>query len=258
MEVCCGTYSYCRGSKGNKPVNNLTPMQALERIAASSAGFANVYMGGGEIADLIGAPFGSAEVDMARLADARRRAEAMGLRIQATLVGSRVEPFAEAVAEGKRRIEQAAALGLRIIVDFGPTGEGSEEDVLRKYVILMRQLAPHAESFGVGISMKPHGTLLTNKSLIEIHKAVGHPAFGICMDPGNILYYTKGKSLPTDGLEELAPCVSCVVMKDCVLNPDSPQEEECERRILASARDSTQCCCVYNTGCYIVLTVRMC
>eukprot|EP01045_Picozoa_sp_COSAG04_P032349 COSAG04_NODE_6307_length_1359_cov_1.523810_2_plen_96_part_00 len=35
--------------------------------------------------------------------------------------------------------------------------------------------------------------------------------------------YTKGEALPTDGLDSLAPCVSAVVMKDCVLNPDSPQ-----------------------------------
>ena len=97
--------------------------------------------------------------------------------------------------------------------------------------------------------MKPHGTCLTNSDLLAVHAAVGHPAFGICMDPGNILCapplprfyslwrrlcppdfddcgcadYTKGEALPTDGLDSLAPCVSAVVMKDCVLNPDSPQ-----------------------------------
>lgn len=35
--------------------------------------------------------------------------------------------------------------------------------------------------------------------------------------------YTKGEALPTDGIESLAPCVSAVVMKDCTLNPNSPQ-----------------------------------
>ena len=49
------------------------------------------------------------------------------------------------------------------------------------------QLAPYAEAHGLGISMKPHGTCLTNSDLLAVHAAVGHPAFGICMDPGNIL-----------------------------------------------------------------------
>ena len=34
-EVCCGTYSYCRQSKGNQPVNGLEAAEALPRIAAN-------------------------------------------------------------------------------------------------------------------------------------------------------------------------------------------------------------------------------
>ena len=51
----------------------------------------------------------------------------------------------------------------------------------------LSQLAPYAEAHGLGISMKPHGTCLTNSDLLAVHAAVGHAAFGICMDPGNIL-----------------------------------------------------------------------
>ena len=51
----------------------------------------------------------------------------------------------------------------------------------------LSQLAPYAEAHGLGISMKPHGTCLTNSDLLAVHAAVGHDAFGICMDPGNIL-----------------------------------------------------------------------
>ena len=143
LPICCGTYSYCRGSKGNKPVNDLPPSEALKRIAASAAGFTHVFMGGAEVGDLIGAPFGSAEVDMAKVTAAKDDAAALGLTIHACLLG--FSPSAEdAVEVGKRTVEQAAALGLRWICDFGPSGPaGEEEETQRKYVELMRTVRPN-------------------------------------------------------------------------------------------------------------------
>jgi sugar phosphate isomerase/epimerase len=246
MEVCCGTYSYCRRQKGNRPANDLPALEALQRIAASPAHYNDVYLGGTEISQLIGAEFGSEEVELRRVQAARRRIEAMGLRVRATLIGSKVEPLGAALAQGRRRVEQAAALGLRIIIDFGPSGDGTEQEVLHKYIDYMKQLAPHAQSHGIGISMKPHGTLLTNAALIEVHKAVDHPGFGICMDPGNVLFYTKVRrsraaqelddlqleAAELNDLQELAPRVTCVVMKDCALNPSSPQTQDCTRTSL--------------------------
>jgi hypothetical protein len=35
-QVLCGTYSYCAGSKGNVPVNNMPPAEARSRQGASA------------------------------------------------------------------------------------------------------------------------------------------------------------------------------------------------------------------------------
>ena len=54
--------------------------------------------------------------------------------------------------------------------------------------------------------------------------------------------YTKGEALPTEGLDSLAPCVSAVVMKDCVLNPDSPQ-------VRVKPTPSMRCSWIYEDSC---------
>ena len=55
--------------------------------------------------------------------------------------------------------------------------------------------------------------------------------------------YTKGEALPTEGLDSLAPCVSAVVMKDCVLNPDSPQ-------VTAKPTLRGRCSWIYEDSCF--------
>ncbi len=48
------------------------------------------------------------------------------------------------------------------------------------------------------------------------------PAFGICYDPGNIIYYTRGKERPETHVSEVAPLVTTGIIKDCVLRDDIP------------------------------------
>ena len=91
------------------------------------------------------------------------------------------------------------------------------------YFELMRQAAPHAEKAGVQITMKPHGGIsLTTQDLLAADGKVGHPAFGICYDPGNIIYYTKGEMRPETDVAELAPIVSTGLIKDCTVEDGKP------------------------------------
>lgn len=104
MDVLCGTYSYCAGSKGNVPVNNMGPADALARIAANAAGFTKVFLGGGDIGGLIGGEFGSDEVDMAAVVAARARVAGLGLEITACLIGVDLTPPPAETAAGLRRL----------------------------------------------------------------------------------------------------------------------------------------------------------
>ena len=82
---------------------------------------------------------------------------------------------------------------MRWVLDFGPPTPESHG----QYVSLMRSLGPYAAKLGLGISMKPHGTCLSNADLLELALEVGHPSFGISLDPGNVLYYTEGANAAT-------------------------------------------------------------
>ena len=53
------------------------------------------------------------------------------------------------------------------------------------YVAMMRAVAPYAQEKGLAISMKLHSPLGSADTILDefvaIHKAVDHPAFGLCM-----------------------------------------------------------------------------
>ena len=119
-----------------------------------------------------------------------------------------------AVEDYKRLIDHTAALGTTWLLDCGT----SKEEHFDAYFELMRQAAPHAEQAGVQITMKPHGGIsLTAEHLIGAKEKVNHPAFGICYDPGNIIYYTKGEMRPETDVAEVAPLVTTGIIKDCVV-----------------------------------------
>ena len=203
---------------------------ALDRVKEN--GFSLVYVG----RDSLGFSIGGADVTARQLGTARLTAEAKGLALYATLIGVKREPLgpnraldtvanlsaADGGAAGYRRIlDHCKALGMRWVLDFGPPTPDDHD----AYVSLMRAVAPHAAALSLGISMKPHGTCLSNADLLGVVKEVDHPAFKISLDPGNVMYYTRGAESPTAGLDELAPFVSTVVMKDCALTGDSQLDE---------------------------------
>ena len=87
----------------------------------------------------------------------------------------------------------------------------------------MRQASEHAQQAGVNITMKPHGGIsLTADDLATAHEKVNHPAFGICFDPGNIIYYTKGDLRPETDVAEVASIVTTGIVKDCVVEDGKP------------------------------------
>jgi sugar phosphate isomerase/epimerase len=125
----------------------------------------------------------------------------------------------KAVADYRRLIDTAALLGAKWLLDLG----SSQIERRAAYIATMRQVAPYAHQAEIGISLKPHGGItLTTPDLIAIHHEVDHPAFGISYDPGNIIYYTKGEERPLMHVREVAPLVTTVIIKDCVLDKGKP------------------------------------
>lgn len=156
----------------------------------------------------------------ADVAEVRRIAADAGLRPSMLIGGTRPDLGADAaLADYRRLIDNAAALGATWLLDCG-TGDADRYD---DYMALMRRAAPHAEQAGLKITLKPHGGItLTVEDMVRVNDAVGHPAFGICYDPGNLIYYTKGERRPEEGLDVVGQRVSTVIIKDCVVRDGKP------------------------------------
>jgi sugar phosphate isomerase/epimerase len=193
-----------------RPYSSLSFADACAHIAA--AGYTDVA--------LFGNTGVTSESSREAVLAARQTAEDAGLTPSMVLAHARLEPGVEgAAADYRRLIDNAAELGARWLLDLGTS------DVERRgeYVAVMRQVAPHAQEAGIGISLKPHGGItLTTADLIAIHAEIDHPAFGICYDPGNLIYYTKGEERPEMHVAEVAPLVTTGIVKDCVLHDDRP------------------------------------
>ena len=153
MVIAASNYSY---SANAEPVagNHLTvPFAgACQHIAAS--GYEDLYLLPGqffarELSEQL--ELGSAACTAAELESVRDAASAAGLRINAVLV-----PASDDAARYRRCIDHAAALGCRWLIDFGAAAEAEAD-----YVSLMRDVAPHAASRGLGISMKLHHPFAT-------------------------------------------------------------------------------------------------
>ncbi|MEE2754351.1 MAG: TIM barrel protein [Candidatus Latescibacterota bacterium] len=124
-----------------------------------------------------------------------------------------------AIGDYKKLIDNAASLGVKWILELGTAKQEQYED----YPKLMQAVAGHADSAGIGISLKPHGGIsLTAQELIDLHDQVGHPAFRISYDPGNIIYYTQGEVRPESEVEMVASRTSTLIIKDCSLDGDKP------------------------------------
>ena len=173
---------------------------------------------------------GSASCTSGELVAVREAATEAGLRIHAMLVPDAPAGERNSAARYTRVIDHAVELGCCWLIDFGvPAGPEEAE-----YIAMMRAVVGHAKYKGVSISMKLHRPFATGDEamaeLLRIHDAVGHPSFGLCMDPGNLSWHphfaARSKagaappySLPIEVLRAEAHRFTTIIVKDCVIEP---------------------------------------
>ena len=196
-----------------RPYGLLTFPKACEHIAAAGYTDVAVFANAGQV------PVRADSTD-AEIAETRKAAAAVGLAPSMLIGSTKLNLGLEAAVDDyKRLIDNAAALGTKWLLDCGTGNEAHYAD----YFELMRQAAPHAAEMGVNITMKPHGGIsLTVQDLLDANDKVNHPAFGICYDPGNIIYYTKGGLRPETDIGTVAPKVTTTIIKDCVVENGVP------------------------------------
>lgn len=193
-----------------RPYGTLIPFAEMCQYIAA-AGYSDVGLGVGVV---------TSESTREQVLAVRQAAADAGVVPSMLLASSKIaQGLQEAEADYARLIENTALVGAKWILELGT----NRHDLRSDYIELMRRVSPLAEQAGVGITMKPHGGItLTAQDLIDIHGQVNHPSFGICYDPGNIIYYTKGELRPEMNLDVIAPLVTTGIIKDCKLEDGTP------------------------------------
>ena len=191
-----------------RPYDALSYTEAYARIA--KAGYTDVAVFRNEKTVPVQADTSAGEV-----ANVRKAASDAGVDPSMLIGSTKLDLGLQAAVDNyKKLIDNAASLGTKYLLDCGT----SKEEYYDDYFELMRQAAPHAEQVGVNLTMKPHGGLsLTAEDLLAAYDKVSHPAFAICFDPGNIIYYTLGDRRPEGDAAEVAAKVSTGIIKDCTV-----------------------------------------
>ncbi len=197
-----------------RPCNQLDIDDALAHIASAGYTHAALFRNRGRL------PV-AADTPRAEIARLRRRLDDLGLTASMVLGAMPLDSGDDgpALDQYRRLLDNAAAVGAHYVLDCG-----CMNDALRPvYIRRMRRAADHAQNCGLRITLKPHGGLgLSASGLLETRNAVGHPAFTLCYDPGNILYYTAGALRPEDDLPKIAREIHVSMIKDCRIEDGKP------------------------------------
>ncbi len=137
-----------------------------------------------------------------------------GLRFSAAYCDSfGLDPakFETGVVGLRRMVDLCTTAGVGMIL-LGGTGD---ETLQSPYYQTIAECCDYAQEHGILLTIKPHGGLnATSKQCRKQLELVSHPAFRLCYDPGNILYYSDGKIDPAEDVKEAMGLVDVVCVKD--------------------------------------------
>lgn len=125
----------------------------------------------------------------------------------------------DSVSVHTRRIEQAAAAGIPIVLTFGDIKPGAEDIWIRN----LKQLGPIARQNNVLVTIKQHGgNTATGKDCQRIVQQVNDPGIKMTYDAGNVLDYNNH-----DPIADIQTCwqeIRAFCMKD---HRNTPKDEDC-------------------------------
>jgi sugar phosphate isomerase/epimerase len=143
-----------------------------------------------------------------------------GLGLQPVMMFSTIYVAApESVKVHTRRIEQAAAAGIPLVLTFGHVQAGQYETWIRN----LKELGPIARQSNVTVVIKQHGgNTATGKDCARIVADVGDPGVKMCYDAGNVLDYNNDDPIP-----DIQTCwqeIRAFCIKD---HRNTPKDEDC-------------------------------
>ncbi|MBI5768483.1 MAG: sugar phosphate isomerase/epimerase [Verrucomicrobia bacterium] len=179
---------------------------ALDGIAAAGYNHAGIMTAKGGV--IIGPTTPDEQV-----ATIAAEAKARALRIVSIYGGDFLNP----------KSHDASVVALRRLIDrvqvcacpdllLGGTGKA---ELVEAYYKAVRECCDYAAAHGVRLTVKPHGGQnATGPQCRRLIESVGHAAFRLWYDPGNIFYYSDGKLDPVDDAATVDGLVTGMSVKD--------------------------------------------
>ncbi len=187
----------------NRAWGAFTLADALSGIAA--AGFTSVSFCSQQGVDPVRPDSSEAELD-----EIRRELDAAGLSLDLIIAGPDIQlPDDEIIPSFEKLAANLARVGGKYAIACGH----SEPSRYEEYYRLLAESCDAAAAHGIGILLKPHGGVsAAADELLTALDRVDRPNFGICYDPGNILYYTEKR--PEEDLLKIADRIDALCLKD--------------------------------------------
>jgi sugar phosphate isomerase/epimerase len=160
-----------------------------------------------------------AEFAPARLALSRQQLADHGLRVacvssSANLHELGAAPRAAALAEGRRHVDLAQALGAPYVRVFGDEFvRGVSRDAMIAHVAAgLRALGEHARGSGVTVLLESHGDFTDSPTLLAVMRQAGSPAVALLWDAHHT--FVSAREAPDETARQLMPYVRHTHLKD--------------------------------------------
>jgi sugar phosphate isomerase/epimerase len=124
---------------------------------------------------------------------------------------------AEQIADGKRFIDLASAIGSPYVRVFGNEIKGPREEVIARVAAGLRELGEYAGPRGVTVIIESHGDFVHSPDLKEVLTRADSPHVALLWDAHHT--FVDGHEQPEDTVRELGSWIRHTHLKDSV--PDS-------------------------------------
>ena len=183
---------------------------------AESHGFAAI-----ELRGLMGSMDLPARPEFApeRIAQSKKEIAAHGLKIanigsSAALHDADPAKHAQQLADAKRFIDLAAALGSPYVRVFGNEIKGPKEEVVARVAAGLHELGEYAGPRGVTVIIESHGDFVDSPTLKEVLTRADSPHAALLWDAHHT--YADGHEQPEDTVRELGSWIRHTHLKDSV------------------------------------------
>jgi sugar phosphate isomerase/epimerase len=192
-----------------RPWDRLDYREALDAIAEAGYRHAGLMTCKREKGNLVISPATDEEEAAGIGEEVRRR----GMSVPSVYGGDFAvrQSLAAGIAGLKKLIDNCAAARSESLM-LGGTGD---EKLFDDYYKAVAECCDYAVEKQVALVLKPHGGLnATGPQCREIVRRVGHRAFSLWYDPGNIFWYSDGKLDPVEDAPSVAGAVTGMCVKD--------------------------------------------